>query len=107
MIDVYEIRFQDSGSCIIKICQEDGKGNAIAASSVCLRYKESWEAVISEHIASFFKKHSPIKTFEEHKDNTRLMTVYSFVTEDDSGLTVDAIDKVQEMEQIIQTKKYK
>ena len=106
MIDVYEIRFKDSDNCTIRICQEDEKGNEVEQLNVCLKYKDSWSAAISEHITSFFKKHPIVKTFEETKDTMRMMTVYSFITEDGSRLKVDAIDKVKEMSEIIAAKKH-
>jgi len=106
MIDIYEIRFKDSDSCIIKICKEDEHGNAVTELDVCLRYKDSWETAVSEHISNFFSKHPDVKSFDEEKDTIRFLDVYKIVTEDGSQLTVDAIDKVKELKAIKQAKKH-
>lgn len=106
MIDIYEIRFKDSDDCIIKICKEDEHGNAVTELDVCLRYKDSWEAAVSEHITNFFSKHPNVSSFSEEKDTIRMLDVYKIVTEDGSRLTVDAIEKVKDMKTIKNAKKH-
>lgn len=105
MIDVYEIKFEDNENCVVKMCKEDELGKEIQESTVCLRYKETWESTISEHITGFFNKHQSIKTFEETKDIIRGLMVYKFVTEDGSRMTIDATPRIKNMEAIKKAKK--
>ncbi len=107
MIDIYEIRFKDSDTCTIKICQKDTKGNEVIALDVCLKYKETWESALNNHITSFFNKHPNVLTFEETYDELRALTSYKITTTDQSILIVDSIEQVEKIPNIKKAKAHK
>lgn len=104
MIDIYEIRFKDADTCTIKICQKDQSGEQVTALDVCLKYKESGKEAITQHISIFFQKHPTVKTFDESKDELRMIKTYKFIMIDDSELIVDSVPQIESMEEIKKAK---
>ena len=107
MIELYEIRFKDSDTCTIKICQTDPSGNEVTALDVCLKYKEKWESALESHITSFFSKHPDVLTFEETYDELRSLTSYKITATDQSVLIIDAVEQVKNISYIEKAKAHK